>query len=174
MTTAELLEDGDMTPRHSIERLADCAPVASAESWVKKRLPGPLTARDLRQIRESKITAQSSLEIAIAARSPYIDDTPVMRAAHAALEAEGRATARAAIKMRARAYALEPRQLDAINPLLFSFSPAKLVLALQVVVTSPPRWFGNGSEVPAINLRAAMLYARYERAKARRNAQRAA
>jgi hypothetical protein len=124
-----------MTPRPSIERLADEAPVPSATSWPVRRPPSPATA-----------------------------------AVHAALEAQARKTARAMIKERARAYALRPRELDAIAEGLFKLFPCDLVTSLSqinaVALIRGTRWFGFGGEVPAINLRGAMLYARYSRAKA--------
>jgi hypothetical protein len=136
-----------MTPRTSIARLADDAPIPRPESWVARHPAG----------------------------IHYIDDTPVMNAAHAAIKAEARATARAAIKMRARAYALRPRDLDAVAYGLFNLRPNDLVRSLKTLFgIQPIRRAGIGGEVPAINLRGAMLYARYYRAKARQLAGRAA
>jgi len=138
-----------MTPRTSIARLADDAPVPRPESWVARKVPGT-----------------KWVEI----RKPYIDESPAMLCAHAALEAEASATARAVIKMRARAYALLPRDLDTIAEGLFNLSPRDLVTALRQInaVTFMRSNTRFGSEVLHINLRGAMLYARYLRAKARR------
>jgi hypothetical protein len=83
-----------------------------------------------------------------------------------AVRAQAARTARRVIKERARAYALRPRDLDAI-------SPASLVRAItQVGDPEWRRWFGFGGEIPALNLRGAMLYARYARAKAHQIARR--
>lgn len=109
---------------------------------------------------------------------PHTDSWPARRPpspayarACKAIEAEARATGRAVIKMRARAYALRPRDLDAIADGLFNLCPRDLVAALRQInavgVMRGRRWFGFGGEVQAINLRGAMLYARYARAKER-------
>jgi hypothetical protein len=137
-----------MTPRTSIARLADCAPIPHPESWAGREAP----------------------------RIAYIDDTPVMNAAHAAVKAEADATARAVIKIRARLYALHPSELDAVEIGLSSFTPRQLVDRLRQIERDPTlrRWYGFGGEIPAINLRGAMLYARYLRAKAHQVARRAA
>ena len=69
----------------------------------------------------------------------------------------------------ARAYEQWPRDLDAIALGLFGLSPRNLVVGLSLLRgvshATKARWFGFGGEVPAFNLRAAMLYARYSRAK---------
>ena len=102
----------------------------------------------------------------------YIDDTPVMLRVHAAIEAEAIATARAVVKYRARMYALQPRQLDTITDDLSSLPPRILVASLSVIKMYPHRL--DGAEVSSTNLRGAMLYARYLRAKERQIARRAA
>jgi hypothetical protein len=97
------------------------------------------------------------------------------KAAYAALRAQAARTGHRVIKDCARAYARKPRELDAIRPGLFLLPPRRLVEALDVISFPPDwRWFGFGGEVPALNLRGAMLYSRYARAKARQNARRAA
>jgi hypothetical protein len=96
-------------------------------------------------------------------------DMPAYRAVHAAIEAEARATARAMIKNRARAYALRPRELDAIIGGISKDTPRNLVAILSVIIGVTKirhRHFGFGGEIPAINLRGALLYARCSRAKA--------
>jgi hypothetical protein len=86
---------------------------------------------------------------------------------HAAIEAEARATAAAAIKMRAHLYALHPNELNAIVAGLSYLPPQRMV---QHLVNTrrfrSERWFGTGGQIPAIAIRGAMLYARYLRAKA--------
>ena len=92
-----------------------------------------------------------------------------------ALEAEANATARAVVKMRARAFALKPRDLDAIAKGMFNLSPRDLVTSLrQIGAVMKMRRGGFGGEVLVVNLRGAMLYARYSRAKAHQIAGRAA
>ena len=115
-------------------------------------------------------------------RCPMMNYRPAYRqskardAASAALAAQAQRTARREIKDRARAYALRPRELDAIMPKLSGVrSPHVLVIVLEGI-HRPPDWrfFGFGGEVPALNVRGALLYARYARAKARQLARRAA
>lgn len=92
--------------------------------------------------------------------------SPAYAEACAAIEAKAGVTVRAVIKDLARAYALRPRQLDAIVQGLFDLSPGKLVEALQLSKLHNTRWTGFGGEITALNYRAARLYARYSRAKA--------
>lgn len=91
-------------------------------------------------------------------------------AAGAALQAQAGRTIRAVIKARARAYALRPRELDAIAQGLFACTPRDLILGLNAINAVSTmrglRWVGFGGEVPVINLKSAMLYARFSRAKA--------
>jgi hypothetical protein len=96
-------------------------------------------------------------------------------AAYAALRTQAQRTARREIKDRARAYALRPRELDAIVSNLSAHQPKQMVQVLESIrFPSNWRWFGFGGEIPAINMRGAMLYARYARAKHRKLARRAA
>jgi hypothetical protein len=124
------------------------------------------------------MTARSSIE-RLADEAPVPSATswpsrrppsPATAAVHAALEAQARKTARTMIKMRARAYALRPRELDAIAEGLFNLFPSDLVTSLSqisaVAFMRGSRSFGFGGEVPAINLRGAALYARFARATA--------
>lgn len=102
--------------------------------------------------------------------------SPARDAAYAALATQARKTAVREIKWRARAYALRPRELDAIAEDLSGLPPKHLVTALAYIARNPMnrvRHFGFGGEIPAINLRGAMLCARYSRAKAHRIARRA-
>ena len=95
-----------------------------------------------------------------------------MSAAHTALKAQARRTALAVIKDRARRYAVAQCSLDAIVEGLSMLNPRGMVTALKNIRLRPTRFSGFGGEVPAINLRAAMLYARYLRAKAAQLAKR--
>jgi hypothetical protein len=101
--------------------------------------------------------------------------SPARDAAYAALAAQAARTARRAIKDCARAYARAPQYLDAIVSGLSMVSPRRAVECLELL-HRPPAWrfFGFGGEHPALNVRGALLYARYARAKARHNARRAA
>jgi hypothetical protein len=96
-------------------------------------------------------------------------------AASAALREQAQRTARREIKACAQAYALKPRDLEAIMPGLACLSLQRTVEFLQMI-HRPPDWrfFGFGGEVPALNIRGAMLYARHARAKARQIARRSA
>jgi hypothetical protein len=78
--------------------------------------------------------------------------------------AAARRTAVIATKERARAYAIRPRELDAIEDGLSGLSPKIMVSYLRTMHPDASRWFGFGAESSAINLRGAMLYARYSRA----------
>jgi hypothetical protein len=80
-----------MTHRTSIARLADDAPVAKPESWVERRPP----------------TVHGRPFLSPAAVAAYIDDTPAMLRAHAAIENEARNTAIAVMEMDARIRALK-------------------------------------------------------------------
>ncbi|MCI0466583.1 MAG: hypothetical protein L0Y57_06200 [Beijerinckiaceae bacterium] len=75
------------------------------------------------------------------------------------------------IKAVARRYALCPSLLDGICANLSLLSPAATVEATKAALGDqcalPHRWLGLGVEVQFLNLRGAMLYARYLRAKNR-------
>jgi len=161
--------------RSSIARLADDAPVPHPDSWPARKPPF---------IREecpdcgAPTSATHVLGFACEhSRCPMFNPpSPARAAISAALEAQAPKTARAMIKARARAYALRPRALDAIAKELCGLPPKHLVTALAYIARNPMnrvRHFGFGGEVPAINLRAGMLYARWSRAIANRNARRA-
>jgi hypothetical protein len=89
--------------------------------------------------------------------------TSALASTHAALAAEARASAFMMVKDRARAYRRTPRELDALFPGLRELHPGMQFLALRSLLPTAQRWFGFGGEVPAINLRAAMVYARWLR-----------
>ncbi len=84
--------------RSSIARLADCAPVASPESWPSRDRPTVGKYRTYHGGQGPKDWPA------------YIDDTPAMNAAHAALEAEAKATARAVGEIYNRIRALHGRK----------------------------------------------------------------
>lgn len=101
--------------------------------------------------------------------------SPARDAASAALAVQAKCTARREIKSLAMVYARHPSFMDAIIAGLSQLSPRRAVECLDLLYR-PPAWrfFGFGGEHPALNLRGAMLYARYARAKARQNARSAA
>jgi len=76
------------------------------------------------------------------------------------------------IKYRARAYARRPLTLDNVFPGLSCATPdAMIAIAKHAVkreAQAPRRWFGFGSEAPALNARAVLLIARTLRRAARR------
>lgn len=82
----------------------------------------------------------------------------------AKIEAQAKRAVRLAVKDRARAYAMHPRDLDALCIGFSALYPKQLVNALsEKEWVTGYRWFGFGGEVPVINLRGAMLYARWSR-----------
>jgi hypothetical protein len=133
----------EMPARHSIESVCG---LPERDSWASHQLP-----------------------------PPSIKSPRARASAHAAIRAKASRTARAMIKERARDYALRPRELDAFGDGLSRLSPRTIVWCLNRIRHQVPqaRWFGYGGEVPAINLCGALLYARYSRAIASRNARRA-
>ncbi len=119
-----------------MSRLADYEPLPSMTSWPNRR------------------------PTLVAPRA-----SPAMARAHAKIEAQAKRAVRLAIKDRARAYALRPRDLDAICEGLARASSKLMVKYLASEIRDPGRyrWFSFGGEVPAINLHGAMLYARWSR-----------
>jgi hypothetical protein len=79
------------------------------------------------------------------------------------IEVQAKRALRRAIKDRARAFALRPYDLEAIDEGLSEMSPRYLIQALKWVGRFRP----NGDHSP-INLRGAMLYARWSRRVANR------
>ena len=87
-----------------------------------------------------------------------------MQAAFDAIERNARRTAIVAIKMRARKYIIRPEQLaNVLGFIPISHADVLVNAKLKLRALSPARHFGFGGEVPAINLRAAILVARYAR-----------
>jgi hypothetical protein len=89
-------------------------------------------------------------------------------AAMAAVEAQAKKTAAAIIEYRARDYAIQPRQLDALEtdpfqPRLSTLFPQQLRFRLAVLLgeelATPRRHIGLGGETIRLNLRAAIVYA---------------
>lgn len=93
---------------------------------------------------------------------------PAEKAAHAAIEAAARKTAAYMTKWRARHFVRFPFALDDISTGLSFLPPKAMIAELRNLaeILPPNRWFSFGGEIPAINLRAATLYARLLRAKA--------
>lgn len=130
------------------------------------------------------MTARFSLDAPLACANPELSKGwPARRPpslavanAHAALEAQARRTVRAMIKDLAWAYAREPWQLDGICEGLATMTPNRLIAILRALIANPPRnrWFAFGGETTLINLRGALLHARWCRAIASRNARRTA
>jgi hypothetical protein len=157
--------------RHSVARLADDAPVPHADSW-----PSPLCRppRVIDRIEDRGLVTT----IRVFDHVPEEPEPPSL--ARAAVSADMKAqvaiTVRALIKDIARDYSRDPRSLDTIAHGLSDFPPKHLVTALAYLIRTQAarRHMGFGGEVPAINLRGAMLYARYSRAKAHQIAGRAA
>ena len=77
------------------------------------------------------------------------------------------------VKMRARAFALRPQALDALQVGLSLASPETLVAVAEHLVErearSPRRWFGFGGEVNLVSARAALLLGRAQRRAGRRD-----
>lgn len=94
--------------------------------------------------------------------------------AEAALHAQAIRTAIFLIKHRARAYAQRPMTLETVFPGLAAAAPETMVaVAKQLIVTeslTPRRWFGFGGEVPILNTKAVLLYARARRRAAKKRA----
>jgi hypothetical protein len=92
------------------------------------------------------------------------------------MKAQVAITVRDLIKDIARDYARQPRTLDTIADGLFGLPPHHLVTAIAYLARTqaPYRHMGFGGEIPAINLKGAMLYARHARYTAHRVAGRAA
>ena len=109
---------------------------------------------------------------------PSVHGTRARAIASAMLAAQAPVTARAMIKESARAYALKPRQLDAIAEGLFSLQPCDLVRSLRLLTgimrVTPQRLLECGGKVLVLNLKGAMLYARWSRRVGRRTDMRAA
>lgn len=160
-----------------IARLADDAPVPHSDSWPARRPPSfdveavniKTGARRNLAEKTTKDNADAIVKMAVARRGvdkEFYEAVPHENAydrAEIAVAAEARKSVLAVIKMRARMYALAPHELEGISDGLFGLPPHHLVTALAYIKRAPRVSVGI---VQQINLRAAMLYARYSRAKA--------
>ena len=87
-----------------------------------------------------------------------------MQAAFDAIERDARRAVIVAIKTRARKYIIRPEFLDtALGFIPVSYADVLTTAKRKLRELQPTRYFGFGGEVPAINLRAAILFARYAR-----------
>ncbi|PNG25500.1 hypothetical protein [Methylocella silvestris] len=88
----------------------------------------------------------------------------------ALLHARARQTVTHLVKCRARAYADRPADLDAIAPGLSEAPPQTLIAVgedlMAIERLQPRRWFGFGSEAPAVNAKALMVLGRALRRRA--------
>ena len=89
----------------------------------------------------------------------------------AAFRAQATHTVAFLVKHRARAYAKRPMTLETISPGLAVAAPETMVaMAKQLIEMesqAPRRWFGFGGEVPILNAKAVLLFARARRRAAR-------
>jgi len=87
-----------------------------------------------------------------------------MQATFDAIERDARRTVIVAIKTRARKYIIRPEQLaNALGFIPVNYADVLVNAKLKLRALPSTRYFGFGGEVPAINLRAAILFARYAR-----------
>jgi hypothetical protein len=84
--------------------------------------------------------------------------------AELALRAQAKRTAVFLIKHRARAYAQRPMTLETVFPGLSAAAPDTMAAVakhlIETETQTPRRWFGFGGEVPILNARAVLLFAR--------------
>ena len=158
--------------RSSISRLADCAPVASLESWPERKPPMiPIHPFIRFAVQDAEPTPPVSTEagrtgsahLPTAAKDVASTFGAAFDAACDELKAQAARTVRRVIKDRARAYALRPRDLEALADGLIDLSPRDLTTALSLIGA-----VYKMRGLAAINLPGALLYARYLRAKARK------
>lgn len=83
---------------------------------------------------------------------------PAEIAAHAALREQAKRTVDALIEARVAAYAANPKLLDMIAIGLSKQSPARAKLTMQGIIAGELPWRPMSGEIPAINLRAALIY----------------
>ncbi len=99
---------------------------------------------------------------------------PAQFNAEAAFHAQAVRTAAFLVKQRARAYAKRPMTLDTISPGLAAAAPETLAGMAKHLIErekeAPRRWFGFGGEVPILNAKAVLLFARARRRVARTRA----
>ncbi len=88
-----------------------------------------------------------------------------------ALQAQARRLAAQLIKRRARAYFQRPLALETVTPGLSDAAPDAMIATAKYLLAqerqAPRRWFGFGSEAPALNAHAALLLGRVFRRAAR-------
>jgi hypothetical protein len=84
--------------------------------------------------------------------------------AEAMLRTQAIRTAVTLIKNRARTFAKSPMLLETVRPGLASTMPETVIaVARDLVMThrdSPCRWFGAGGEIPAVSVKAVLLFGR--------------
>lgn len=93
--------------------------------------------------------------------------SPAQSHAEAALRAQAHRTIVSIIKTRARAYAKHPMSLETVQPGLAAATPGTMAAVakhlIETEIKAPRRWFGFGGEVPLLNAKAVLLYARARR-----------
>jgi len=92
----------------------------------------------------------------------------------AAFSAQATRTIAFLVKQRARAYAKHPMTLETISPGLGAAGPETMIalakLLIETETRTPRRWFGFGGEIPVLNAKAVLLFARTRRRAARTRA----
>ncbi len=90
--------------------------------------------------------------------------SPAQDHAEAALRAQAHRTVVFLIKTRACAYAKRAMTLETIRPGLAAATPDTMAAVakhlIETEIKAPRRWFGFGGEVPILNAKAVLLYAR--------------
>src|SRR3974390_1748462 len=93
--------------------------------------------------------------------------SPAQVHAEAALRAQAHRTVILLIKNRARAYAKRPKALERLSPGLAAAAPDTMMAVakhlIEREIQAPRRWFGFGGEVPVLNAKGLLLYARARR-----------
>lgn len=81
-----------------------------------------------------------------------------------AIRAQARRSSTHCLKKRARVFASEPMALESLHPGLATAAPESVIAVAEHLLErerhAPPRWFGFGGEVTAVNAKAALLYGR--------------
>jgi hypothetical protein len=98
---------------------------------------------------------------------------PARANVEAALRTQAMRTAVHLIKERARSYAKHPMTLESVFPGLSAGAPGTIIAVAKHLIAAernaPRRWFGFGGEVPIVNAKAVLLFARaLRRAEGRR------
>lgn len=95
-----------------------------------------------------------------------------------ALRAQARRSASHQLKRRARDFAKNPMMLDVLWPGLAAAEPQTMIAIAEHLLErerkAPPRWFGFGGEVSALNAKATLLYGRALRRAQQRRSENAA